>query len=219
MFEISKHSDNIRNTVTGIVFPQDETNTNYPAYLDWLKLENTPIEVDFFEGEQNEKLTDELTKEVMQTVNYLTLRALSSSIGKKGTRLELEAMKAIYNEKYNVASGITVNLNMVQTITDEMNRDYPTTEDLDSVLVSYGITPTGTKLERFYQFIIFRFETGLSYYQFFISLVEDFRTCALTHIEKLDFNKCRIVIDMAKSIPENITQPELVEMRTEMLGI
>lgn len=219
MYEISKHSGNLRNTVTNKIFPQDDTNENYPAYLSWLKLENSVVYVDFFEGEQNELLTTKLTEKITEAVDYLTTRALSSSIGKQGSRSYLESQRKIYKEKYGVAKGTIINENMVQTITDEMNRDYLTIEDLDTVLIAYGITPEGTKLERFYQFIIFRFETGLAFYQFFISLVEDFRTCALTHVENNRFEKARLVIDFAKALPEQITQAELIVKRSEMLAL
>lgn len=218
MYTQSQLTGEIRNE-SGEVIPQDDRFQLWQYFHQWKINGGILLEVPFFEGEQNEKLTSKLTEEIAETVDYLTTRALSSSIGKSGSRSYLESQKLIYQEKYNVATGIVVNSAMVQTITDEMNRDYPTIEDLDSVLISYGITPTGTKLERFYLFIIFRFESGLSFYQFFISLVEDFRTCSLTHVENNRFDKTRLVIDFARALPVQITQAELIVKRNEMLAL
>lgn len=158
-------------------------------------------------------------QKINSLVTFLTTRALSSSMGKQGTRSYLESQKLIYQEKYNVAIGLTTNQSMVQTIADEMNRDYPTTNDLDNILNAYGITPIGTKLERFYQFIIFRFEYGLQFYGFFISLVEDFRTCSLTHVERGDFEKCDQVINLVENLPLQITQQGLLDLRQQMMLI
>lgn len=219
MYQISEYSGKIKNTASGIIFSEDCTDVNYPDFHAWLVGGGERDYVPYFDGELSAHETETLTKEVMATVRYLTDRALSSSIGKQGNRIELESMKMIYQEKYNVAKGLVVNLNMVQTIIDEMNRDYPDEADLDDVLISYGITPSGSKLDKFYQFIIFRFETGLAYYSFFISLVEDFRTCALTHIERYDFDKAKEVISMAKSLPVSVSQSELNDLRAQMLAV
>jgi hypothetical protein len=158
-------------------------------------------------------------EKITNLVDHLITRALSSSIGKQGSRSYLESQRIIYQEKYDVAKGIVVNENMVQTITDEMNRDYPNDEDLDAVLISYGITPTGTKLEKFFQFIIFRFEYGLAGYKFFLSLVEDFRTCTLTHVEQYNFDKCDTIISMVENLPVQISQQQLVDLREQMLAV
>jgi hypothetical protein len=156
---------------------------------------------------------------IARNVNSLTTRALSSSMGKQGTRSYLESQKMIYQEKYSVAKGITVNASMVQTITDEMNRDYPNESDLDALLVSYGITPNGTKLQKFCEFIVFRYEYGANIYGVFISLIEDFRTCALTHIEKMQFDKAEIINVMAENLPIQISQQQLSDLRSEMLAV
>ena len=84
---------------------------------------------------------------------------------------------------------------------------------------AYGITPIGTELERFYQFIIFRFEYGLQFHGFFISLVEDFRTCSLTHVERGDFEKCDQVINLVENLPLQITQHGLLDLRQQMMSI
>lgn len=66
MYEISFYSDKIRNTITNIVFKNDSTDENYPSYLEWLKKENTPIFVDCFDVECEEKERSLLPKVVSQ---------------------------------------------------------------------------------------------------------------------------------------------------------
>ena len=219
MYRISQHSNNIENTLTNEVFPQDDTHVLYAGYFEWLQNGGTPEIVPYFESEEVEMKTSVYVDIINNLVDELTTRALSSAIGKQGTRTYLESQEKIYREKNNVAIGLTVNSSMTQTITDEMNRDYPDEEDLDNLLIAYGITPNGTKYEKFCAFIAFRYAYGAQMYGFFISLVEDFRTCSLTHVERADFEKVDLVIEIAKNIPFQVTQEQLLELRAKMLAI
>lgn len=219
MYEVSNYSGKVKNTQTNEVFIQDDTISQWEEFTAWRENGGELIFVDFFINEISEAKTPIYIGKISNVVDHLITRALSSSIGKQGTRSYLESQRIIYQEKYDVAKGISVNQDMIQTITDEMNRDYPTTNDLDNILNAYGITPIGTKLERFYQFIIFRFENGLQFHGFFISLVEDFRTCSLTHVERGDFEKCDQVINLVENLPLQITQQQLIDLREEMLEI
>lgn len=197
------------------------------AYVEYLILEEIPDGAVYETIEIVEPTLAELIEinspvyilKINNLVDELSTRALSSAIRKQGTRTYLESQKAIYQEKNNVAIGLTQNTAMQQTIIDEMNRDYPNEIDLDNLLISYGITPAGTKYEKFCSFIAFRFNYGAQLYGFFISLVEDFRTCSLTHVEQGSFSKCDQVITLASSIPFNVTQQELLDLRTQMLAI
>jgi len=219
MYRISEYSNKIENTLTNEVFLQDDREVLYPTYVEWLQSGGSPEIVPFFENEENELKTPIFINRINNLVDYLATRALSSAIEKQGTRTYLESQKAIYLEKNNVATGITINSSMEQTIIDEMNRDYPIEADLDSLLVSYGITPTGTKYEKFCSFITFRYNYGSQLYGFFISLVEDFRTCALTHVEKFNFDKAETVIQIANSIPIQVSQQDLLDLKEQMFAV
>lgn len=52
MYEISKYSNKIKNTIDNVVFENDDRDHNYHFFITWLKEENEPIFVDFFEEEQ-----------------------------------------------------------------------------------------------------------------------------------------------------------------------
>lgn len=219
MYEVSNYSGKVKNTQTNEVFIQDDTISQWEEFTAWRENGGDLIFVDFFVNEISEAKTPIYIGEISNAVDRLITRALSSSIGKQGTRGYLESQRIIYQEKYDVAKGISVNQDMIKTITDEMNRDYPNEVDLENVLLNFGVTPVGSKLQKFYQFIIFRFEYGLSVYKFFISLVEDFRTCSLTHVEKNNFEKAQQVIDLVENLPLQITQQQLIDLREEMLEI
>jgi len=219
MYRYSNYSGKIQNILTNEVFEQDDRLQSYNDYYAWVLLGNTTEVVEYLDGEENEMQSKSFILVINNLVDELTTRALASAIGKQGTRTYLESQKGIYLEKNNVATGVTVNTSMEQTIIDEMNRDYPIEADLDTLLIAYGITPTGTKYEKFCSFIAFRYAYGTQLYGFFISLVEDFRTCALTHVERNDFNKAGAVIEIAKSIPIQVTQQDLLDLRVQMFAV
>lgn len=66
MYRISNFSGKIKNTSNGEVFVPDSNNLKYQDYVEWLKLENTPLFVDFFEGEEAEHNRQFLPKTVSQ---------------------------------------------------------------------------------------------------------------------------------------------------------
>lgn len=87
MYQISEHSGKIKNTVSGIVFPNDERDINYPAYYAWLSENNTPVYIQFFEGEEEEKNRSLLPKIVSQrqlrtqlVLNGFNLDAIQTAI-------------------------------------------------------------------------------------------------------------------------------------------
>lgn len=66
MYQISQYSNKIKNTITGVVFPQDSINENYSNYINWLKEENEPEFVDYIEGEETEYNRQFIPKTVSQ---------------------------------------------------------------------------------------------------------------------------------------------------------
>ncbi len=66
MYKISKYSNKIQ--FGEIVFEQDSTNENYPAYLDWLQNDGTPEMVDYFDGEMQEMFIKKQINE--ENINY-----------------------------------------------------------------------------------------------------------------------------------------------------
>ena len=52
MYTLSRYSNKIKKDSTGETFIQDDSNTLYIDYIEWLKLEGTPYVVDYFEEEE-----------------------------------------------------------------------------------------------------------------------------------------------------------------------
>lgn len=66
MYKISEYSGKIKNTVTNNVFIPDSSNELYQDYVEWLRNENSPELVPFFEDEENEYSRQLLPKIVSQ---------------------------------------------------------------------------------------------------------------------------------------------------------
>lgn len=69
MYKISEYSNKIKYLPSGEVFNQDDRDERYLTYLVWLKNENAPEKVDFFEEEETEKLA--LEQLSYETAKYI----------------------------------------------------------------------------------------------------------------------------------------------------
>jgi hypothetical protein len=200
------------------------------AYAEFPDLVSVPVEMQGFPyevieitGPTPEEIAAEktpiYTERIMSNVTALMTRALISSMGKDGSRIDLESIKKLRDEKYHVSKGNKVNSTMLRAITDEFSRDYPTGEELDALLVSHGLTPTGNRAKKVSDFIIHKHESESNLYDIFISFIEDFRACASSHVSNWDFEKADIVIAMVEGLSPAATLPLLETKRAEMLAV
>lgn len=155
---------------------------------------------------------------IIEKYKYLMLRALSSSMGKYGSYEYLQMQKAEYDDKYKVAKGLVSNSAIESAIEKEMLRDF-SEATLDYILTSYGITPTGTHLNKMYQLIIFRYEYAENRYNTFKGFIIDFRTKCRTFVENLEFSKLDASFALVDSLPNELTDTEIQNFYTNFENI
>lgn len=164
MYEISNYSDKIRNTHTGDIFQRDEREELYPAFLAWQKAENALIEVDFFEGEEDIKISVEWLSKLQSVAASLRIKAKAAAIGKTGTQEYIFSQVELYELKYKVASGQIVN------------------EYIDTLLENEAIE-FGLSIDNFKFLIIYMYTTAKQEYEVFLFMIERCRTKIQTLIE------------------------------------
>lgn len=145
---------------------------------------------------------------IIERFSYLMLRALSSSMGKYGSYEYLQLQKIEYDEKYKVAKGLLVCPPLLEAITREMYRDFPEAM-LDSILTSYGITPTGSQLDKMLQLIVYRYEYAESRYNTFKGFSIDFRTKCRTLVELAEWTKLDQAFSLVDSLPESLNDEQI----------
>jgi hypothetical protein len=133
----------------------------------------------------------------------LSIRALQSSMDKTGTYEYLQVQRTEYENKYKVCKGDLIDPYLEDAIVKEMDRDY-TDQSLSDLLISLGVTPTGTKREQFSQLVIFKYEYSLDRLNRFMGFLTDFRTKCRTWIEQYEWSKLNQAFSLAESIPEQL---------------
>lgn len=83
MYEISRYSDKIKHVTSGVIFPNDSSNENYPSYYDWLSNQGSPVYVDFFEGEELEKKQKRAIEIDLEYTDRIFFEVEIKHIGKK----------------------------------------------------------------------------------------------------------------------------------------
>ena len=167
---------------------------------------------DFVEGATPEEVialnTPIYEQGIIERFSYLMLRALSSSMGKYGSYEYLQLQKIEYDEKYKVAKGLLVCPPLLEAITREMYRDFPEVM-LDSILTSYGITPTGSQLDKMLQLIVYRYEYAENRYNTFKGFSIDFRTKCRTLVELAEWAKLDQAFNLVDSLPESLNDEQI----------
>jgi len=156
----------------------------------------------------NELNTPIYEEKIIYYYQYLMLRALSSSMGKSGSYEYLQLQKQEYEIKYSVAKGLTENTLISDVIEKEMLRDFPE-ESLNSILTSYGITPTGTHLEKMFQLIVFRYEYAELRYSQFKAFIIDFRAKCRTFVEQNNWIKLDESFSIVDALPTVLNDTEI----------
>ena len=133
----------------------------------------------------------------------LSIRALQSSMDKTGSYEYLQVQRSEYEKKYLICKGELTDVYLEDAIVKEMDRDY-TDQSLDDLLISLGLTPTGTKRDRFSQLVIFKYEYSLDRLNKFMGFLVDFRTKCRTWIEIYEWSKLNSAFNIAENIPEQL---------------
>lgn len=148
-------------------------------------------------------LSNNYLEEIKTLYTTLSIRALQSSMEKTGTYEYLQVQRTEYENKYKVCKGDLIDPYLEDAIVKEMDRDY-TDQSLSDLLISLGVTPTGTKRQQFSQLVIFKYEYSLDRLNRFMGFLVDFRTKSITMVENKEWDKLDQCFDLAKSIPEQL---------------
>lgn len=196
--------------IASILKPDNISNKGFYNGLEWVET--------ITQEEINAPLIVKYEDTIIEKYKYLMLRALSSSMGKYGSYEYLQMQKAEYDDKYKVAKGLVSNSAIESAIEKEMLRDF-SEATLDAILTSYGITPTGTHLNKMYQLIIFRYEYAENRYNTFKGFIIDFRTKCRTFVENLEFSKLDASFALVDSLPNELTDTEIQNFYTNFENI
>jgi len=156
------------------------------------------------------------SNEIEKYFKYLYVRALASSMNKSNLDIGfLTAQREVYQDKYDVAKGIITSGvkydNTLELIQGEMVDEF--SEDvLDVVLPTFGITPTGTHLNKMFQLIIFKFEYGLNAFSNFKKFIERFRTKCFTWLDVQLYSKIESAFSIVDDMPESLTLVEAQQL-------
>lgn len=141
--------------------------------------------------------------------SHMYIRALSSSMNKRSSDLNyLLGLREEYVDKYNVSKGTVVsgsNYDATQeAILGEMEDEF-TEAFLDAVLPRYGLSASGTHLDKMYAIIVFKYEYGLNAFNSFNKVIRRFRTKCNSWVDSSDFIKLDEAFDIVDSLPSSLT--------------
>jgi hypothetical protein len=92
-----------------------------------------------------------------------------------------------------------------------MLRDFPE-EVLEAVLLSYGIPPQGTALDKMLQLIVFRYEYAEARYNIFKAFCIDFRTKCRTFVELTQWDKLDQAFTLIDNLSTDITDEQIEQL-------
>ena len=172
-------------------------------------------------AEINAKNAPIYEKEIVDIYSMLCERALRSSMGKGyeyDTYQKLKQQQEEYAEMYAVSVGLSVKQTVIDGIQDEIDMDFPLAV-LEAELISYGITPTGTHLEKMYQLIKFKYEYGEVIYNIYIRYAVSFRKKSRSWVASNLWGKLDSGFNIARSIPLelSISEAEIIFNQFENL--
>lgn len=151
-------------------------------------------------------------RKIEDSFSYLYVRALASSMNKSKLDLSfLTAQREVYEDKYKVSKGQlisgVVHDNTLSLIQAEMNDEFSEAV-LDTILTEYGVTPTGSHLNKMFQLIVFKFEYGLGAFSSYKKFMEHFRTKALLWLDNKEWSKIDSAISLVEGMPSSLTLAE-----------
>lgn len=203
----------------------DSYSDNYPYFQeDWILIE-TPITESFIkvkwngtqwiEGATPEEITQQTQSfqlsELVAVCEYLTDRALISSVNKEGGEKYLQGQISRYKEKYKVAKQYILD----QTINNQFWYDAIITEmNNTNAVYNYGLT-----IPVFMGIIVQQFELGEFRSQKFETSIEVFRCKTKDLILANESERANDCLNMAKNIPTQLTIEELDVFLTQLNAI
>jgi hypothetical protein len=201
-------ADNTNNVINGQLVSDWELVTQYDGSL----IDPIWNGSNWVENESYTDWQERVNKKVVEYYTILRSRALSSSMGKYGTKEYLDWQREEYEEKYKIAlmglndEDLSAYTHMVSSIEKEVNRDYTAKDesDIDAVLTSLNLTPESTKIKKFYQLIKFKYELAEDRFKEFNAFLVDFRAKVITLAENLEKERVQQCFDLADTIPDQL---------------
>lgn len=198
MYTISKSTGKIY--LNGIEIPLDDSTSEFQQYL----IDKDIVGVEYVEATPEEiaeqKQTEQLN-ELISVCEYLTDRALISSVSKEGGEKYLQGQIARYKEKYKVAKQYTID----QTINNQFWYDAIVTEmNNTNAIFNYGLT-----IPMFMGIIVQQFELGELRSQRFETAIEIFRCKTKDLILVNESERASNCLNIAKNIPTQLTLEDL----------
>lgn len=151
--------------------------------------------------ETNIEKYNSMISELTESCVYLTNRSLISSVNKEGDEVYLKGQAERYKEKYRVAirfllDGVIIDQNWYNAIVSELN----TTNDLMGMSIT---------IPQFMGLIVQYFEIGEDRNKKFESAIEVFRCKTKDLLLTNRFDRARLCLDLAKSIPLQMDENDL----------
>ena len=155
--------------------------------------------------------------------SYMYIRALSSSMNKSSSDLNyLLGIREEYKNKYEISKGIVTEGvlfdNTLLSIQGEMEDEFSEAY-LDAILPAYGLTPTGTHLQKMYQLIVFKYEYGYNAFVSFNAFVIRFRTKCTKWLDDLKYTELDTAFELVDDMPEQLTLTEAYDLFNEFNAI
>lgn len=159
----------------------------------------------YYEGATQQEIVDYYTpilmKRGIEIFIHLVQRAKASSMEKQLDKDYQECLEQVYKLKYDVTKGYKVRPYVTSLLQDEATNDFPVELDYATYC---GIVQT-------------KYEAGQLTFDNFISMAERMRSGFLTALERQDIEKARQIIELAESVPEQVTVQELTDMTNDLL--
>ena len=185
----------------GVEVPQDDTTQMFQDYLTFIQGGGIVTEVESTAEEVAEQTQTEQLNELISVCEYLTDRALISSVNKEGGEKYLQGQISRYKEKYKVAKQYIAD----QTINNQFWYDAIVTEmNNTNAIFGYGLT-----INVFMGIIVEQFELGELRSQRFETAIEIFRCKTKDLILANEFERSGTCLTMAKNIPLQMSIEDL----------
>lgn len=194
----------------GVEIPLDDSTPQFQQYLNDKDVVGVTY-VESTESEITQQAQSFQLSELVAVCEYLTDRALISSVSKEGGEKYLQGQISRYKEKYKVAKQYTIDT----TINNQFWYDAIVTEmNNTNAIFNYGLT-----IPVFMGIIVQQFELGEYRSQKFETAIEIFRCKTKDLILANESERANACLNMAKNIPTQLTIEELDVFLTQLDSI
>jgi len=194
----------------GVEIPLDDSTPQFQQYLNDKDVVGVTY-VESTESEITQQAQSFQLSELVAVCEYLTDRALISSVSKEGGEKYLQGQISRYKEKYKVAKQYTIDA----TINNQFWYDAIVTEmNNTNAIFNYGLT-----IPVFMAIIVQQFELGEYRSQKFETAIEIFRCKTKDLILANEYERANACLNLAKNIPTQLTIEELDVFLTQLDSI